>query len=218
MNFKNESLKDKKKRAGIVFDILNDLYPNSKIQLNFSTPFELLVATILSAQCTDERVNIVTAVLFKKYKSIGDFIRADLNELEKNIYSTGFYKAKAKHIKDAACMIHDKFNDTVPDNMENLLLLPGVGRKTANVVLGHCYNIPGIVVDTHVSRISRRLALTESKEPVKIEFDLMNLYEKNKWILLNHLFISFGRTVCESRKPKCDECRIKSFCNFVTVS
>jgi endonuclease III len=215
MNFKNESITEKQKRAYKVFEFLFDLYPNAKIQLNFSSPFELLVATMLSAQCTDERVNIVTGELFNKYTSIDDFVKVGQDDLEKDIFSTGFYKAKAKHIKSAALIIKEKYHSIVPNTMEELLTLPGVGRKTANVVLGHCFDIPGIVVDTHVSRISQRLMFTLSNNPEKIEFDLMELFAQNKWIIVNHLFISFGRGICTSRKPKCSECKIIDFCDFV---
>jgi endonuclease-3 len=201
-----------KKRMTIILDILSKEYPDIKIQLNFSNPFELLVATILSAQCTDARVNLVTQDLFIKYKSPSDFLKVEIEELEQDIFSTGFYKAKAKHIRESASKIINDFNGKVPNNMEDLLKLPGVGRKTANVVLGHCFNIPGIVVDTHVLRISNRLEFIETNDAVKIEFALMKLIPKKLWVIFTHYFINHGRIICKSQNPKCNNCLISSYC------
>lgn len=204
----------KKKKAEIIINKLNELYPEVTIQLNFANPFELLVATILSAQCTDARVNIVTTNLFQKLKSPNDYAEIIVEELEQYIYSTGFYKAKAKNIKETASIIVNKYGGKVPNTMEQLLELPGVGRKTANVVLGHCFNTPGIVVDTHVKRISKRLALTDSEDPVKIEFELMKIINKSDWIKYNHIMINFGREICNSRSPKCYKCLLSEYCEY----
>ncbi|MCX7908731.1 MAG: endonuclease III [Ignavibacteria bacterium] len=197
-----------------IIEILEKEFPDAKIRLNHTNPFELLVATILSAQCTDERVNIVTNELFKKYRTPEDFVQVDPNELERLIYSTGYYKAKARHIIGSSKMILEKFNGNVPDNMEDLLQLPGVGRKTANVILSHSFSKPGIVVDTHVIRITNRLGLVNTKDPVKIEFSLMDIVPKDKWVLFTHLLISHGRNYCTSRKPKCESCPISAYCDF----
>lgn len=201
-----------KKRMSIILDVLSKKYPDIKIQLDFENPFELLIATILSAQCTDARVNLVTKELFKKYKSPEDYIKINSEELEQDIFSTGFYKAKAKNIKGACQKIIDTFNGKVPENMEDLLTLPGVGRKTANVVLGHCFNVPGVVVDTHVSRISNRLGFIDSLDAVKIEFKLMELIPKDLWVIFTHYFINHGRNTCKSQNPKCLECEISNLC------
>lgn len=204
----------KKKKVQIVIEILEKEYPGVTIQLNFTTPFELLIATILSAQCTDARVNIVTSSLFQKYKSPNQFAEAIPEELEMDIFSTGFYKAKAKNIRETAKIIVEQFNGQIPNTMEQLLLLPGVGRKTANVVLGHCFDTPGIVVDTHVKRISNRLGFVDSDDPVKIEFELMKIIPKENWIQYNHLMINFGRAICTSQRPKCLSCPLTDYCIF----
>ncbi len=212
--WKNDRLnkEDEKKRMKKILDILKKEYPDVKIQLNFTTPFELLVATILSAQCTDARVNIVTERLFKRYFLPEHYLNLENEELESLIFSTGYYKAKARHIKAAAKMILEKYNGRVPDKMEDLLQIPGVGRKTANVILGHCFNVPGIVVDTHVSRISRRLGFVQTNNAEKIEFELMELIPKNQWVIFTHYFINLGRKICTSRKPKCAVCKINRYC------
>ena len=175
------------------------------------------MATILSAQCTDARVNIVTSALFQKYTSPIQFAEAIPEELEMDIFSTGFYKAKAKNIRETARIIVEQYNGEVPNTMEQLLLLPGVGRKTANVVLGHCFNTPGIVVDTHVKRISNRLGFVESDDAVKIEFELMKIIPKQNWIQYNHLMINFGRAICASQRPKCLICPLTEYCEFVKI-
>lgn len=213
---KLESLKKRKERIKETISILSELYPNIKIQLDFSSPFELLVATILSAQCTDARVNQVTQVLFKKMNTPEDFAKADIEFIEKEIYSTGFYHAKAKSLKNASIMLIDKHNSQVPNTMDALLKLPGVGRKTANVILGHCFNTPGIVVDTHVIRISNMMKFVESKDAVEIEFELMKLIDKDLWVNFTHYFINHGRNTCIARRPKCNECSVSHLCHSST--
>lgn len=204
----------KKNKVEKIIEILEQEFPNAKIRLNHSNPFELLVATILSAQCTDERVNLVTSELFKKYRTPFDFANLKNEELERLIYSTGYYKSKAKHIIESSKLIIEKFSGNVPDTMESLLQLPGVGRKTANVILSHSFSKPGIVVDTHVIRITNRLGLVDTKDPKKIEFQLMKIVPKDKWVVFTHLLISHGRKYCISRRPKCDQCPINGYCNY----
>ena len=198
----------------IVLDVLSKEYPDVKIQLNFQTPFQLLVATILSAQCTDDRVNMVTEKLFKKFNKPEHFSEMKQEDLEKLVFSTGYYKAKSNHIILTAQMLIEKFGGIVPDNMEELLMLPGVGRKTANVILGHCFEVPGIVVDTHVLRISNRLGFTDTQIAEKVEFKLMELIPKEQWVIFTHYFINHGRKTCIARKPKCMECKINTICPF----
>ncbi len=204
--------KAKKERLSYIIEILSSLYPDVKIQLEHDNPFELLIATILSAQCTDARVNIVTKSLFKKYIVPSDYIKVPIEELEQDIFSTGFYKAKAKNIKGACKSIVENFDSNVPSNMDDLLTLPGVGRKTANVLLGHCFDTPGIVVDTHVIRISNKLGLVDTNDAVKIEQGLMKLIDVNKWVIFTHYFINHGRNTCVARKPKCHLCSISALC------
>lgn len=208
---------NKKEKVKRIIEILEKEFPNAKIRLNHSNPFELLVATILSAQCTDERVNIVTSNLFEKYKTPNDFANLKQEELEKLIYSTGYYKAKAKNIISSSRMLIEKYGGKVPDTMEQLLELPGVGRKTANVILSHSFDKPGIVVDTHVIRVTNRLGLVQTKDPVKIEFQLMGIIPKNKWVVFTHLIIAHGRKYCTSRKPKCEICPVKKYCDFIST-
>src|SRR5712692_10590978 len=192
---------------------LRRLYPDAKTSLNFSNPLELLVATQLSAQCTDERVNIVTADLFKKYRSVEDYAAVSQEELEKDIKSTGFYRNKAKNIRAAAQRMITTYGGQVPRTMEEILTLPGVARKTANVVLGTAYGIAsGVVVDTHVLRLSNRLDLSRNEDPKKIEQDLMKIIPQEKWIQFSHQLIWHGRRVCQARKPKCIECNMESLC------
>jgi endonuclease-3 len=206
------SLAAKKARMAGVIKILSQIYPDVKIQLEHENPFELLIATILSAQCTDARVNIVTKSLFAKYKIPADYLLVEAEELEQDIFSTGFYKAKAKNIRGACRMIIDDFGGKVPQTMEDLLKLPGVGRKTANVILGHCFDTPGIVVDTHVIRISNKLAFVSSTDAVKIENELMKLIPKELWVIFTHYFINHGRNICIARRPKCSICEISHLC------
>ncbi len=195
-----------------IVPLLKKTYPDAKVELNFSNPLELLVATILSAQCTDVRVNIVTADLFKKYRSATDWAQADVKEIEEDIRTTGFFRNKAQNIKGACTRITEEFDGQVPRTMEELTALPGVGRKTANVVLGNAFGIPGIVCDTHVIRLSRRLALSDNSDPVKLEFDLADIVPKKDWTLFSHLLVFHGRRMCKARKPNCPECPIASHC------
>ena len=194
------------------YPILKRTYPDAKIALDFKTPLELLIATILSAQCTDVRVNIVTGDLFKKYRSTGDWAKADIKQIEGDIKSTGFFRNKAKNIKNACAMIIDQFGNKVPQTIEQLTNLPGVGRKTANVVLGNAFDVPAIACDTHVIRLSRRLRLSENADPVKLEFDLMEIVPKKNWTMFSHLLIFHGRNICKARKPDCDNCPILKYC------
>jgi endonuclease-3 len=208
-----ESLEDKIARTKKIVAGLEKAYPTAHCELNFSTPLQLLIATILSAQCTDKRVNIVTESLFKKYRSAEDFAKADLAELEQDIKTTGFYRNKAKGIKSAAQSIVEKHGGQVPRTMEELVELGGVGRKTANVVLGNAFNINlGVVVDTHVARLSFRLGFVTDTDPVKIEQVLMKLVPQEKWTLFSHLLIWHGRRRCMARKPDCANCEVLKVC------
>jgi endonuclease-3 len=208
----------KAERTRKVIAELEKTYPTAHCELNHSSPLELLVATILSAQCTDKRVNLVTAELFKKYRSAEDFAQASLSELEEEIRTTGFFRNKAKSLKTCCQALVQRHGGEVPRTMEELKELGGVGRKTANVVLGNAFNINvGVVVDTHVARLSSRLGLTTQKEPVKIERDLMKLVPQPQWTLFSHLLIWHGRRRCDARKPDCPECEIKSLCPRIGV-
>lgn len=195
-----------------VLNLLDEHYGTMKCYLNHENPWQLLIATILSAQCTDDRVNIVTESLFKKYTSIKDFAEADLIELENDIRPTGFYHNKAKNIKLCCQQLLSQFGGEVPSDIDDLTSLAGVGRKTANVVRGHIYNIPSVVVDTHVKRISNLIGFTKSQDPVKIEFDLMKILPKEHWIRYNTQVIAHGRKVCIARRPKCNECFLIDYC------
>lgn len=200
-------------RIAKIIDWLKQEYADAHCALNHSSAFELLVATILSAQCTDERVNIVTADLFRKYQSPKDYLSASSIELEADIHSTGFFRNKAKSIRGASEKIIQNFGGEVPQTMDELLTLPGVARKTANVVLGNVFGIAsGVVVDTHVSRLSQRLALTKETVPEKIEKDLMKIVPEADWINFSHWLIAHGRKICQARKPKCSECGLKELC------
>lgn len=204
-----------KKRTIEILNIIDDMYgTDMRCYLNHENAWQLLIATILSAQCTDARVNIVTDSLFKKYTSIKDFANASLSELENDIKSTGFYHNKAKNIIECCKKLHYEYNDEVPSSIEELTSLSGVGRKTANVIRGNIFNEPSIVVDTHVKRISNRLALTKESDPVKIEFDLMKELPKDHWILFNIQIITFGREICCARNPKCEQCKLKKYCKY----
>lgn len=206
-------IEDVKKKTLEIIKRLRKAYPDAHCALNHANPFELLIATILSAQCTDERVNIVTAELFRKYRGPQDFIDVSLSELERDIHSTGFFRNKAKNIKAASSRIVNVYNGEIPRTMEEILTLGGVARKTANVVLGNAFGIAsGVVVDTHVSRLSQRLGLTVQKTPEKIERDLEQLVPKRHWIMFPHWMIFHGRQVCNARKPKCGECILASLC------
>jgi endonuclease-3 len=197
-----------------ILDILDQTYPEAKCTLDFRNPLELLVATVLSAQCTDERVNQVTKSLFNKYRSAADFANAPLEELEDDIRSTGFFRNKAKSLKNCGAALVEQHQGAVPASLEQLVNLPGIGRKTANVILGAAFKIPGIVVDTHVGRISQRMGLTGEQDPVKIEFDLMEILPKDKWTVFSHQLIQHGRKICTARKPKCSECPLLEHCDY----
>ena len=204
---------DPQQRALKVIELLEKEYPNAKTALNYTNPLELLVATMLSAQTTDERVNIVTKTLFKKYKTPEDYANADLKELEQDVRSTGFYHNKASNLKKSCQMLVEKYNSQVPKTMNQLIELPGVARKTANIVLFNAYGtIAGIAVDTHVRRLSQRLGLTDQNDPAKIEQDLMKIVPKEKWMLLTDLLIFHGRKVCTAKKPKCEICLLNTIC------
>ena len=199
-------------RVKNIWPILKKTYPDARIALNFKDPLELLISTILSAQCTDVRVNMVTKDLFKEYKSAADWAGADLKQIEAGIRSTGFFRNKAINIKGACTRIVEQYGGKVPGTMDELLTLPGVGRKTANCVLGDAFGIPGITCDTHVIRLSRRLGLSENSDPVKLEFDLAEIVPKKNWTLFSHLVITHGRNICNARKPNCPECPIAKHC------
>lgn len=201
-------------RVQKILQILNSRYPNVKTQLLHENAFQLLMATILSAQCTDRQVNQVTGKLFKAFKTPKDFADAPIETIETHIRSTGFYHNKAKNIKNCAKALIERYNGTVPDSLEELVKLPGVGRKTANVVLGAAFNIAGIVVDTHVSRISQRLGLTENTDAVKIEFDLMKIIPRSEWNDFSLRLIYFGREICMARKPDCPNCFLNHRCPY----
>lgn len=208
-----ESFDRKRGRAYKIILLLKREYPQARCSLKFENPLQLLVATRLSAQCTDERVNLVTPALFKKYKSAKDFAKASQSDLEKMIRSTGFFRGKAKSIRMAAKKMVERFGGKVPRTMEEMLSLDGIGRKSANVILGNAYGIPsGIAVDTHVLRLSKRLGLSYANTPEKVEEELMKLVPKGDWILFPHLIISHGRKICQARKPKCGECKLNSLC------
>ena len=204
---------DLKGRVLEIIELLEKEHPDAKIALHYTTPLELLVATILSAQCTDERVNMVTKNLFKKYRTPEDYANVDLEELEHDIRSISFYRSKAKNIKRCCQILVEKFNSEVPRTMKELLELPGVARKTANIVLSNAYDvIEGIVVDTHVRRVSKRLGLTKHDKADKVEKDLMEIVPKDKWKRVADLLIFHGRRVCNARKPKCEECVLNNLC------
>ena len=199
-------------RVSKILPILKKTYPQAKIALKYVNPLELLIATILSAQCTDVRVNMVTKDLFKKYTSAKDWVKADIKQIESDIKSTGFFRNKAANIKGACTKVIEQFDGKIPGTMQGLLTLPGVGRKTANVVLGNAFGIPGVVCDTHVIRLSRRLGLSPNSDPVKLEFDLAEIVPKKSWMLFSDLLIFHGRNICKARKPDCGNCPIEKFC------
>lgn len=204
------------KRTLEILRILDDMYPGGqKCYLNHETPWQLLIATILSAQCTDDRVNIITKDLFKKYPTVSSFANADLEELSQDVRAAGFYHNKARNIIECMNTIHYEYGDVVPSDIDELTSLAGVGRKTANVIRGNIYNIPSIVVDTHVKRISKRLGLTKEEDPVKIEHDLMKVLPENHWISYNIQIIAFGRQICKAQSPKCQECPLAGHCLYL---
>ena len=201
-------------RVKAILTLLDELYPEAKCSLDFRSPLELLVATVLSAQCTDERVNQVTPELFRKYPTARAYARAPLEELENDIRSTGFYRNKAKSIKASCQILDERFGGRIPADLETLVQLPGIGRKTANVILGNAFEIPGIVVDTHVGRVAQRLGLTAQKDPDKIEQDLMVLIPRERWIKFSHQLIQHGRLLCQARKPKTEVCPLRPSCDY----
>lgn len=204
--------KAEKKRVEQLLATLDELYPREKCFLDHETPWQLLCATILSAQCTDARVNIITRDLFKKYPTIEAFAEADLRELEEAVRPAGFYRNKALHIKECATVLVEKYNGELPSSIDELTSLPGVGRKTANVIRCHIFNEPSIVVDTHVKRISRLLGLTDTEDPVKAEFELMEVLPREHWIRINLQLIDHGRNICISGRPRCAECELRELC------
>jgi endonuclease-3 len=204
-----------KKRVDKIFPKLKRAYPDAKTSLDHKTPLELLIATIMAAQCTDARVNIVTKDLFKKYRTVADFASADLEVLGQDIRSTGFFRNKSANIIKCCQVLVEKFDSKVPSSMDELLELNGVGRKTANVMLGNAFNTPGIVCDTHVIRLSRRLQLSGNSDPVKLELDLMEIVPRKRlggWTQFSHVLVYHGRAICKARKPDCDNCPISADC------
>jgi endonuclease-3 len=207
-----ESFKAKRERAQLINSALLATFPDARCELDFENPLQLLVATVLSAQCTDKRVNMVTPILFAQYPDAQALASAPRADIEEAIRSTGFYRNKAASIQGLAATLLEKYNGEVPGTLDDLVKLPGVGRKTANVVLGNAFGVPGITVDTHVGRIARRLGLSANTDPVKVEFDLMKLFDDSDWILLNHRLIFLGRRICHSRKPACGVCPLAQIC------
>jgi len=206
-----------RKEARAVYRILSKTYPEIRCELDFKNPLELIVATVLSAQCTDKRVNTTTPALFKKYKSAKAYAGADIHQLEELVYQTGFYRAKARHIKGIGIKLVEEFNGQVPSTLEELITLPGVGRKTANVVLGHAFDIPGITVDTHFGRLSRRFGWTKEMDPVKVERIVGELIPQKEWTNLSQRMIWHGRRICHSRKPACGACPVAKICPSVGI-
>ena len=203
-----------KQRVLKIIDQFNKMYPDAECSLVYRDPLQLMISTQLAAQCTDARVNIVTKDLFQKYKTVQDFANAGQEELEQDIKSTGFYHNKSRNIIAACRMLIADFGGTVPSNMEDLLKLPGVGRKTANLVLNDCFGVPGIVVDTHAKRLSKRIGLTVQEDPEKVEYDLMKVVPVEKWGSFCHQLVYHGRAVCNARKPLCENCGIRPFCKY----
>lgn len=214
---KKETLDSKKERMKKILRKLKKNYPDSRCSLYFDSPFQLLVATILSAQCTDERVNKVTPGLFQKFPTPYEFANASLEEIEEEIRSTGFYHSKAKSLKETSVRIVEKHGGEVPQELDALVELRGVGRKTANVLLGTAFGVPGLVVDTHVGRISRRMGFTRQKDPVKVEHEMMEVVPKKDWVIYSHLLIDHGRAVCLARQARCEGCFLVDLCSQVGV-
>ena len=206
-----------RKEARAIYRILTKTYPDIRCELDFKNPLELLVAVVLSAQCTDKRVNALTPALFKKYKKPKDYAKAPLAEIEQFIYSAGFYHAKARHLKGLGTKLVEEFDGKVPGNLDDLITLPGVGRKTANVVLGHAFDIPGITVDTHFGRLSRRFGWTTSMDPVKVEHEGGALIPQQEWTNLSQRMIWHGRRICHARKPACGACPVAKICPSVGI-
>jgi endonuclease-3 len=206
-----------RKSAKAIYRVLTKTYPDIHCELDFKNPLELIVAVVLSAQCTDKRVNQLTPALFKKYKTAADYAKAPLPEIEEFIYSAGFHHAKARHLKGLGSRIVEEFAGEVPATLDELITLPGVGRKTANVVLGHAFNIPGITVDTHFGRLSRRFEWTSSEDPVKVEYEVGELIPQKEWTNLSQRMIWHGRRICHSRKPACGACPVAKICPSVGI-
>ncbi len=206
--------KDKEKRAAQILDILTVQFPDAKSALKYSNPLELLLSTILSAQATDKLVNKVTERLFRKYRAAEDYAGADIEDLEKAVGSVNFYKVKARNIKKCCAILVADFASTVPSTMSELVSLPGVGRKTANIVLGNAFGVPALAVDTHVKRVSVRLGLSDSVKPDDIEADLRGIIDKERWTLSTHLFILHGRKTCKARRPLCADCPVNELCDY----
>lgn len=209
--------KKTKKEVVEILDLLTTLHPDAQCELVHSTPFELLIATILSAQCTDVRVNIVTKNMYKKYNKPKDFMRLSTEEIEDLIKTCGLYKSKAKKIKETSKTLVEKYNSEVPDSLEELIKLPGVGRKTAGVVLSNSFGVPAIPVDTHVFRVSNRIGMVKENTPEKTEFALMKVVPKERWTHTHHLIIFHGRRICKARKPECENCNIIEYCNYYSM-
>jgi len=207
-----KSLPEKKVRAKAIYRQLTKNYPNVRCELDYNSAFQLLVATVLSAQCTDKRVNQTTPALFKKYPNPKKMAKADLKDIQRLVKSTGFFRAKAKNIKGLSNKIMEEFDGDVPSNLDDLITLPGVGRKTANVVLGHAFGIPGITVDTHFGRLSRRFGWSKQSDPVKVELEVGELIHEKEWTNLSQRMIWHGRRVCHSRKPACGACPLAKLC------
>jgi endonuclease-3 len=207
-----KSLPEKKVRAKAIYRQLTKSYPNVRCELDYNSAFQLLVATVLSAQCTDKRVNQTTPALFKKYSNPKKMAKADLKDIQRLVKSTGFFRAKAKNIKGLSNKIMEEFGGDVPSNLDDLITLPGVGRKTANVVLGHAFGIPGITVDTHFGRLSRRFGWSKQNDPVKVEFEVGELIPEKEWTNLSQRMICHGRRVCHARKPACGACPLAKLC------
>lgn len=204
----------KRQKALKIAELLEKMYPDAACSLEYKDPLQLMIATILAAQCTDARVNIVTKDLFRKYRNAKEFAAADPEQLEQDIKSTGFYHNKAKNIIAACKMIISDFGGKVPSNMEDLLKLPGVGRKTANLILNDSFGVPGVVIDTHAKRLTNRMGLTDNEDPEKIEYDLMKLLPSEKWGSFCHQLVFHGRALCDARKPRCGECAVLPYCRF----
>ena len=213
-----ENLRKKRIRVKLLIDCLNALYSQADCTLEFVNPLQLLISTQLAAQCTDQRVNIVARTLYSKYRDVYDFARADISELENEIRSTGFYHNKARNIIKCCRMLISEHNGEVPKTLAELIKLPGVGRKTANLVLGDAYGVPGIVVDTHAGRLARRMGLTIQTSPEKVEYDLMEIVPKEHWIRFGHQLVFHGRVVCASRKALCGECTLSRHCPKIDVA
>ena len=212
-----ENIATERKRAAIIVKLLKAEYPKSQCSLNFKTDHQLLVATILSAQCTDKRVNQITPNLFEKYKKVESFAYCDVEELAQDIHSAGYHNSKARSIQGSALKIVEEYDNQVPTNMTDLVNLPGVGRKTANCVLGECFDVPSMVIDTHMIRIMNLLGFSKTKHAVKMEYELMEIFNRKDWVKLTHMIIDHGRVVCIARRPQCYKCVLADMCPSVSI-